>query len=124
MRADRVLLVEDDPGVASLANKVLSMQGFHVHTADSGTTALEVWDKHGGRFDLLLTDIVMPGGMNGQDVAEALQKRDPNLRILFMSGHNPEIFRFGGSRNFVAKPYCPGTLAAAVRQALENSGAD
>ncbi len=89
-RAEVILVVEDDPSVRTLCLRELTSLGFRTLEAKDGPTALQVFDS-APRVDLLLTDIVMPGGMNGNEVATALVARDPKLKVVFMSGYHADI---------------------------------
>jgi CheY-like chemotaxis protein len=85
--------------------------------------ALQVWADNADRIDLMLTDVVMPGGMSGRDLAGKLRVSHSNLRIIFTSGYNVEesntdFFRQGGSA-FLQKPYTRTDLAKAVRECLD-----
>ena len=86
-RHERILLVEDNPEVAAVTAQMLQAMGFGVETTDRGRKALARLEA-GGRFDLLLTDVVMPEGMTGLDLARAVRQRDPTLPIILMSGYN------------------------------------
>src|SRR5438094_3274783 len=83
--SETILLVEDADPLRKLAQTFLESNGFHVLSAPSGEEALEVATRHASPFDLLLTDVVMPG-MNGRVLAERLSARQPRLRVLYMSG--------------------------------------
>jgi CheY-like chemotaxis protein len=91
--------------------------------AGSGAEALQVWEGHGDRISLVVTDMVMPGGMSGRDVAERLQAAEPGLKVIFTSGYNVEeantdFFRRGGAV-LLQKPYTRTDLAKAVRACLD-----
>jgi CheY-like chemotaxis protein len=93
--------------------------------AGSGAEALRVWDESNGEIDLLLTDMVMPEGMTGRELATQLKKRKPDLKVIYSSGYSPENLGrdFGQSETvFLSKPYMPPQLARTVRQCLDNSG--
>jgi two-component system cell cycle sensor histidine kinase/response regulator CckA len=120
---ETILLVEDDAGVRSLARHVLRRYGYNIIEAQSGVDALKVWDEVGGKVNLLLTDIVMPDGITGPDLAKRLQEKNPNLPILFTSGYSltaigPDVDLRDGE-NFLQKPYHPEKLATLVRQRLD-----
>ncbi|HOP96041.1 MAG TPA: response regulator [Verrucomicrobiota bacterium] len=119
---ESVLVVEDEPGLRDLVQQVLRAYDYRVAIASSGTEALRVWDEHQGRFDLLLTDMIMPGGMNGQDLAQELKRRKPDLKVVISSGYSSDLIgkdlARGGSV-FLPKPYLPAQLASVVRECLD-----
>jgi len=91
--------------------------------AGSGAEALQVWEGNPGAIDLLLTDVVMPGGMSGRELAVRLLASHPRLKVIFTSGYNVEetntdFFRRGGAV-FLQKPYTRVDLAKAVRECLD-----
>jgi two-component system cell cycle sensor histidine kinase/response regulator CckA len=119
---ESILVVEDEIGLLELIQNVLQGYNYRVLTASSGAEALQVWDKHQGQIDLLLTDIVMPGGMRGSDLAAELKKRKPGLRVIYTSGYSSKLPEKGSERTdsiFLAKPYQPLQLAQAVRRCLD-----
>jgi CheY-like chemotaxis protein len=85
---------------------------------------MEVWQWHGPRVRLLLTDIVMPDDMTGLELAEKLCAQRPDLKVIFGSGYNESIamqtFAHGRKAQFLQKPYRPKTLAKAVRDLLDS----
>jgi two-component system cell cycle sensor histidine kinase/response regulator CckA len=121
--AERILLVEDEEPLRELVRCVLESYGYHVTDAPSGLRALDVWKEHEQHFDLLLTDIVMPDGVTGRDLADALKQQKPELRVLFSSGYSSDIigkdFVLADGVNFLQKPYNPQTLAETVRDCLD-----
>jgi CheY-like chemotaxis protein len=93
--------------------------------AGSGAEALRVWDEFNGTIDLLLTDMVMPGGMTGRELAAQFKKRNPGLKVIYSSGYSPETLGrdFGqGDAFFLPKPYLPPQLARTIRQCLDGAG--
>jgi two-component system cell cycle sensor histidine kinase/response regulator CckA len=118
---EKILLVEDDAAVRRLVARTLQSHGYAVSEAASPAEALRLVD---GRedFDLLLTDVVMPG-MNGRQLAEALLAERPTLKVLFTSGYPADtMIRHGiadGSAAYIGKPYLPIELARKVREVLD-----
>lgn len=122
---EKILLAEDDESVRLLAVRMLSKLGYQVVEANSGKTALEAWMKAGADFDLLLTDIVMPDGFTGRELAEKLRAVKPGLKIIFVSGYargtglNTDFFQRYHSE-FLQKPYSPVVLAQTIRKCLDS----
>jgi DNA-binding NtrC family response regulator len=103
--------------------QVLTEQGYHVLAAASGAHALELSEKADRPVDLLLTDMVMPGGVMGTELAERLSGKWPRLKVIYTSGYSPgmagrdmEFLRFS---NFIPKPYSVGQLSKAIRDCLD-----
>jgi two-component system cell cycle sensor histidine kinase/response regulator CckA len=121
---EAVLVVEDELAVRALVRTVLESYGYRVFEASSGSMALEVWRKHMVEIDLLFTDMVMPGGMTGRDLAGILKSDKPGLKVVFTSGYSEEIVgkscALEEGMNFLQKPYNPGQIAQAVRMCLDN----
>lgn len=117
-----ILVVEDDRSVRALTQRILERHGYHVHTAESGREALDEWERYSPGVDLLLTDLVMPGGVGGVELAEALLARAPGLRVVYSSGYDPDHGRRAGRLepgvNFLQKPATPRQIITAVGQML------
>jgi PAS domain S-box-containing protein len=121
-RQESILLVEDELVLREFVSEVLRQNNYNVITAGSGVEALEVWKQHPDGFDLLLTDMVMPQGMSGLDLARELNKRQPELKVIFSSGYSAEIVGDGFKPEevwFLPKPYQPMQLTEIVRQRLD-----
>jgi signal transduction histidine kinase/CheY-like chemotaxis protein len=120
---ETILIVEDESALRELVVHILQLCGYRTFEAESGQAALAVWDKHKNEIDLLLTDMVMPGGMSGRQLADRLQAEEPTLKVIYTSGYSPgmagkDIALLEGF-NFLAKPYTPGRLALVVRECLD-----
>ncbi len=117
-----ILLVEDESVVSALVHQILSKAGYHILDAASGVTALEIWQQHHDRIDLLLTDLVMPDGISGHELATRLLAEKPHLPIIYTSGYSLEIagkdFPLKTGVNFLAKPFNPEQLLEVVHAAL------
>jgi two-component system cell cycle sensor histidine kinase/response regulator CckA len=120
--SESILLVEDETSVRDIVQTELTKIGYHVVEAMNGIEACLIATQHGGHFDLLLTDIVMPG-MNGRELATRLHLIYPNLRVLFMSGYLDDVTANAGLEQrqtaFLQKPFTPDVLARSVRQLLD-----
>jgi PAS domain S-box-containing protein len=119
---ETVLLVEDDPTVRSLVQRLLTELGYDVLVASDGLQACALARKHEGMIHLLLTDVVMPG-MNGRELYRQLLTERPQLRALFVSGYTDEVIARHGVLEAQAlllqKPFSQATLAASVRAAID-----
>ena len=120
---ETILVVEDEPPVRNLVCKILQASGYRVLEATSGVHALEVWKANKEKIDLLLTDIVMPDGMTGRDLAEKIQAEKPGLKAIFTSGYSSDIvgkdFVIEDEVNFLQKPYVPQKLVRVIRKCLD-----
>ncbi|MEP6493338.1 MAG: ATP-binding protein [bacterium] len=121
---ETILLVEDDPHVRRLACRALADLGYNVVEASSATEALQVAGALDVPLDLLVTDVVLPE-LDGHDLADVLDVRQPGLKVLFMSGYTAEALahhrRIANTNAFLEKPFNARRLAMAVRGALESS---
>jgi len=117
-----VLIVEDNPDVRQLANSMLKNLGYRTLIAEDAGTALNVLAAQPS-IDLLFTDIILPGGMNGVDLAKLAGERYPGLKILYTSGYteNANIHGIAKESYLISKPYRKMDLARKLRQALEGS---
>jgi PAS domain S-box-containing protein len=115
---ERILLVEDEPGVRRLAKRILERRGYTVVEAAGVEEALRHLDRDA--FDLVLSDVVMPGG-GGRAVLDRVRRLPSPPPILLMSGHTGELLeRLGGeSPPLLEKPFTPETLARQVREVLD-----
>ena len=119
---ETILVVEDEPALRELVSTILKGYNYHVLEAESGVQALKVWEKHQGKIDLLLTDMVMPGGVSGAELAQQLRKKKSDLRVIYSSGYSSEIIGKNVNENisaFLPKPYRPPQLALHVRKSLD-----
>ena len=121
-----VLVVEDDKGVRTLVVNNLTDLGYRVLQAGTGPSALALADSN-PKFDLLLTDVMLPGGMTGRQLSENLSAKQPGLRTLFMSGYAANSIvhhgRVDPGVHLLQKPFGKMDLAKAVARALAGEGA-
>ncbi len=120
---ETILLVEDDAFLhASMLNTLLKL-GYNVLEANNGVQAQEIWNQHRDKIDLLLTDLIMPGGMSGVNLSQLLIKENPKLKVIFMSGYSAQIvgrdFPLKIAANFLAKPFRTHKLAQTIRNRLD-----
>lgn len=117
-----VLLVEDDPALRRLVQHALGRCQLNVISASDGHEALRVWEESADQIGLLLTDVVMPGGLSGKDVADRIRADRPEMKVIYASGYSrdllPANLECEEGVNFLAKPYVMRTLADTVCRAL------
>jgi two-component system, cell cycle sensor histidine kinase and response regulator CckA len=120
--SETILVVEDEALLRELVQCILERHGYNVLQAPNGVAALEVWRRHRSEIDLLLTDMVMPEGMTGRDLAERLLAEEPALKVIFTSGYSAEILAANVSLqegvNFLFKPFLPEKLTRTIGQCL------
>jgi nitrogen-specific signal transduction histidine kinase/CheY-like chemotaxis protein/GAF domain-containing protein len=120
---ETILIVEDEPVLRDLAHVILQECGYQVLEASSGPQALEVWGRYREVIDLVLTDMAMPGGISGVELAQKLLAAKPDLKLIFASGYSVDdidtTFVRNGRAAFLQKPYTHVTLAQAVRDCLD-----
>jgi len=120
---ETILLVEDEQSLRVLVRNVLTRLGYRVLEATTGNTAIDVWREHRQEIRLLLTDLVMPDGMTGKQLAEALLKENPQLKVIYSSGYSRDIagqgFVLQDGVNFLSKPFQAAKLAQTVRNSLD-----
>lgn len=123
MTAARVLVVEDEQAVRGLVRQLLELAGYDVIEAVSPEAALELDVTH---VDVLLTDVVMPG-MRGPEVAARLLARNPDLKIIYISGYTDDLVLrdeiSAGTADFLQKPFSGSDLTAKVLTALTEAAA-
>ncbi|MBN1517775.1 PAS domain S-box protein [Candidatus Sumerlaeota bacterium] len=123
MGDETILLVEDEEKVRKYVRLVLETCGYQLLVAQDGPSALRMVRRHADGIQLLLTDVIMPQ-MNGHQLAEALRKSYPELKVLYMSGYTDDaVVRYGiltSQIPFLQKPFTPSSLAGKVRETLDN----
>ena len=116
-----ILVVEDDQLVRNYVTAQLASLGYKTIAAADSRAALAIVDK-GEKFDLLFTDVIMPGGMNGRQLADEVAKRRPGLKVLYTSGYTENAIVHHGRLDegvlLLAKPYRKAQLAKMIQQAL------
>jgi two-component system cell cycle sensor histidine kinase/response regulator CckA len=116
-----ILLVEDEHAIRKLAERVLANRGYTVLSAANSAEARALWESHGSKVDLLLSDVMMPG-QSGVSFAEELAGTGKPPRILFISGHVPGGVggpTFPVATRLLAKPFSVAALLEAVRETLD-----
>ncbi len=121
---ETILVVEDDPLVQGYVIAQLGSLGYRTLAAGDGVAALALVDQ-GAAFDLLFTDIIMPGGTNGRQLADAVRKRRPGMRVLYTSGYTDNTMDHDGHLDpgvaLLKKPYRKAELSEKIREVLEGA---
>ncbi|MET0777177.1 MAG: response regulator [Pseudomonas mandelii] len=116
-----ILVVEDDPLILEFLCEILQDEGFVVHPQVSADAASEYLEQHANEVGLLLTDITMPGKLNGADLANDFGDRWPGKPIMIMSGfETPESSGVRHEVSFIKKPWALGQLLDCVEGALKS----
>jgi CheY-like chemotaxis protein len=120
---ETILLVEDESTLREMAAMILQECGYTVCCAANGVEAISLWKLNHDRIDLVVTDMVMPEGLTGMELADKLFEERPGLKMLFTSGYSmedigAELVRHPNTR-FLEKPYTSQSLASAVREILD-----
>jgi CheY-like chemotaxis protein len=122
---ETILLVEDEAALRAVVRITLSRLGYRVLDAATGVEALAVWEQNHEAIRLVLTDLVMPGGMTGKDLADQLLAKKPDLIVIFASGYRADIandgFLLDEGVNFLAKPFETEKLAKTIRNRLDKT---
>jgi two-component system cell cycle sensor histidine kinase/response regulator CckA len=125
---ETILLVEDESPLRGFVIRVLERYGYRVLAASDGVAALELWRQHRDAVDLLLTDIIMPEGLSGPELAGQLAAAKPGLKVIYMSGYSGDKagrnLKLREGFNFLEKPFGAVKLAQTVRQRLDAPPAD
>jgi len=122
--SETILVVEDEPILREMARDFLTGCGYRILEAGSGREALQVWARHRSEIDLLLTDMKMPEGVSGLELAEKMLAEQPRLQVVFTSGYSddivsPEMLTRNHAR-FLPKPYSYADLTQIVRESLND----
>lgn len=125
-RGETILVVEDEPPILDMVQKMLASQGYSVLAAAIPDEAIRMAGEYSGEIDMLITDMVMPG-MNGKELAERLQATRPSMKCLFMSGYMGDTIAprdtLEKGINFIQKPFSMKALAVKIREVLGIPGA-
>jgi two-component system, cell cycle sensor histidine kinase and response regulator CckA len=124
---ETILVVEDIAELRGMVRQILESYGYNVIDASNGVEALSLWKEHKENIDLLLTDVVMPEGMSGHDLAQKLLAGKKSLDVIYTSGHSIDLIGRGTELregfNFLQKPYQALALAQTIRNCLDRSAA-
>ena len=120
--AKTILIVDDDPTQRRLLQAVVEREGFNAALAESGEAALDLVQQAGGaRIDVCLLDLMMPGGLDGQETLEHLMRLAPQLPVIVLTAQGGietvvKAMR-GGARDFFVKPASPERIVVSIRNA-------
>jgi DNA-binding NtrC family response regulator len=122
-RGELVLLVEDEVGVREVMQTILRAHGYRLLVAADGNEALRCWAERAADIDLLVSDVVMPHGLGGCELATKLQTDRPELKVILCSGYSAanitEAMKAIEHSEFLQKPYRPAQLLELVRRLLD-----
>ena len=120
--SETILVVEDEDQVREIATRIMERQGYTVMSAADAENGLRLLEEHEGRFDLLLTDVVLPG-MGGRKLAEHVREAWPEIKLLFMSGYSNDVILqhklFEHDVTLLHKPFTMVSLARKLREELD-----
>ncbi len=120
---ETILLVEDDPSVRKVLSQTLRALGYGVLQASNGQEAMTLWKAHGPEIALLLTDMIMPEGMTGLELARRIQETRPGVKVIISSGYSSEITKSesitAAGFTYLSKPYQIRLLGDTIRQCLD-----
>jgi PAS domain S-box-containing protein len=124
---ETILVVEDERDLREIVTRTLNLNGYRVFQAVDGQNALQIWAEYKNEIDLMFTDVVMPGGLNGRELAERLWADKPGLKVIFSSGYGADTlgknFKLDPKLNYLQKPYLPQTLSRVIRRCLDGEPA-
>jgi len=124
-QGETILVTEDEANVRTVITLSLRRHGYKVIEAGSGPAALRSWREHQGRFDLLLSDMVMPEGMNGRELADRMRVDKPDLKVILCTGYSrtPGVspIESGSGMILLQKPFDVSQLLTTVRRCLDQS---
>jgi len=120
---ETILVVEDERDLREIVTRTLNLNGYRVFQAVDGQNALQIWAEYKNEIDLVFTDIIMPGGLNGRELAERFWAEKPGLKVIFSSGYGADAlgknFKLDPKLNYLQKPYLPQTLLRVIRRCLD-----
>ena len=120
---ETILVVEDERDLREIVTRTLNLNGYRVFQAVDGNNALQIWSEYKKDIDLMFTDIIMPGGINGRELADRLWADKPDLKVIFSSGYGADAmgknFKLDPKLNYLQKPYLPQTLSRVIRRCLD-----
>jgi PAS domain S-box-containing protein len=120
---ETILVVEDERDLRDFVARELRRHGYRIFEAVDGPSALEIWAEYKNQINLVFTDVIMTGGLNGRDVAERIWRDNPKMKVIFSSGYGADTlgkdFKLDPGIVYLQKPYLPQMLAKTVRSCLD-----
>ncbi len=124
---ETILVVEDERELREIITRTLNRHGYRVFQAIDGNDAIKIWEEYKNDIELLFTDVIMPGGINGRELAEKLLEQKPKLKVIYSTGYSADAlgkdFHLDQNLNYLPKPYLPEDLARIVRRRLDEKTA-
>jgi PAS domain S-box-containing protein len=121
--SETILVVEDERDLREIITRTLIRHGYRVFQAVDGNNAMQIWNEYKNDIDLVFTDVIMPGGINGREMAERFLQQKPKLKVIYSTGYSADAlgkdFRLDPNLNYLPKPYLPEDLARIVRRRLD-----
>jgi PAS domain S-box-containing protein len=121
--AETILVVEDERDLRDFVSRELRRHGYRIFEAVDGPSALRIWDEYKNQINLVFTDVIMTGGMNGREMAEKIWLDNPKMKVIFSSGYGADMlgkdFKLDPGIQYLQKPYLPQTLAKTIRNCLD-----
>jgi DNA-binding NtrC family response regulator len=125
LMSDRIcLIVDDEPSIRAYLRAILEREHIQSLEADTAAQALRIVQKLGGRLDLVITDIKMPGDMDGIDLAHSLRNAFPEVPVILISGfaEEPSVRQSAAGFEFIRKPFVPEAIRVAAKMAMSAGG--
>ena len=120
---ETILVVEDERDLREIITRTLNRHGYRVFQAADGLSALQIWEQYKQEINLMFTDVIMPGGVNGRELAEKIWAEKPALKVIFSSGYGADAlgkdFKLDPELNYLQKPYLPQALVRIIRKCLD-----
>ncbi|MEI8288968.1 MAG: PAS domain S-box protein [Verrucomicrobiota bacterium] len=120
---ETILVVEDERDLREIITRTLNRHGYRVFQAADGLKALQIWEQYKLEINLMFTDVIMPGGVNGRELAERIWSEKPEMKVIFSSGYGADAlgkdFKLDPELNYLQKPYLPQALVRIIRKCLD-----
>ena len=120
---ETILVIEDERDLRDFVCRELRRHGYRIFEAVDGPSALKIWGEYKKEINLVFTDVIMQGGLNGREVAEVIWRENPQMKVIFSSGYGAETlgkdFKLDPGIVYLQKPYLPQTLIKTIRNCLD-----